>query len=1065
MPADYKLIRKDNERRYGTDIGRFGQALLANRYDERTHFIFELLQNAEDALGRRENWTGSRSVAFELSNGTLKFSHFGKPFDEADVRGICGIDESTKKVTDIGTFGIGFKSVYAFTDRPEIHSGDEDFVIENFVWPASAPSSYRDPNETIIQVPLTKPIAGAEAEIATALRQLGPRTLLFLRHLDEISWTTADQTSGLYMRTEPVALDDGVRQVALIGQESDAPIVEETWLVFSRPVRTQHDEPAGFVEIAFALEKSGETGEIEVTPISDSKLVVYFPTVIETHMGFLIQGPYQTTPSRDNVPRREPWNQQLVLETADLLKDSLRWLRDKDMLDVGALEALPLDSARFSESDMFWPIFTSAREILASEPLLPKFGSGYVSAANAKLARARELQDLISPYQLKHLFEAEDDLFWLSGEITQDRTPRLREYLMQMLDVQEVTANTVVSRLDEKFLAAQTDDWIIQLYGFLKDRPALLKALGQTPLIRLEDGSHTPAVVDKLPQAFLPADVKTEFPTVRKSICASEVALEFLKSLGLTEPDTVDDVIRNVLPKYNENEISIEEKEYESDINRILAAFKTDSTSQKQKLTHALRESAFVMAIDPGSGAEIHAEPENVYINTERLRELFSGVPGVLLVDNDYDCLRGEPVRELLESCGATRYPQPVQIPSNLSWQDRHNLRVSAGTADYSNESPPEDFSLRGLNELLETLPKLNAEERSNKAALLWQSLIDLRDRRGNLPFRGTYKWFYFHQRSTTFDAAFVRTLNEREWVPSENGKLRRPGDVSFEMLGWKPDHFLLERIKFKPAAIDRLAKEVGIDPGVLDLLKQQGLTGLKELMARLGIKDSSPAENNDGTDNTPPPPNYEGSGEGEEDDGSPSEGDGTDGEYGSGTGSGGGNGSGRGKGKPSEGDGDKKPRGSDESSKKGKSGGRDKFVSYVAVTNEDDEDDPDNLTSEARMALEEKAIAFILEGDPSLERTPAGNEGFDLFESDESGHTIRLVEVKSMTCAFTDRPVGLSRSQFEHAQEHGEAYWLYVVENADADNRRIIKIQDPAGKARTFTFDQGWINAAEPEE
>ena len=36
--------RADNERRYGTDIGRIGPMLLAYRYDDRTYFIFELLE-------------------------------------------------------------------------------------------------------------------------------------------------------------------------------------------------------------------------------------------------------------------------------------------------------------------------------------------------------------------------------------------------------------------------------------------------------------------------------------------------------------------------------------------------------------------------------------------------------------------------------------------------------------------------------------------------------------------------------------------------------------------------------------------------------------------------------------------------------------------------------------------------------------------------------------------------------------------------------------------------------------------------------------------------------------
>ena len=64
MACDYQAIRGDNEGRYGTDIGRIGPMLLANRYGDRTHFIFELLQNAEDALARRDDWQGSRAVTF-----------------------------------------------------------------------------------------------------------------------------------------------------------------------------------------------------------------------------------------------------------------------------------------------------------------------------------------------------------------------------------------------------------------------------------------------------------------------------------------------------------------------------------------------------------------------------------------------------------------------------------------------------------------------------------------------------------------------------------------------------------------------------------------------------------------------------------------------------------------------------------------------------------------------------------------------------------------------------------------------------------------------------------------
>lgn len=94
-----------------------------------------MLQNAEDALGRRGAWNGFKRATLNLTPASLALSHFGRPFDEADVRGVCGIAESTKDKFSIGRFGIGFKSVYTFTDRPEIHSGEEGFAVENDVQP------------------------------------------------------------------------------------------------------------------------------------------------------------------------------------------------------------------------------------------------------------------------------------------------------------------------------------------------------------------------------------------------------------------------------------------------------------------------------------------------------------------------------------------------------------------------------------------------------------------------------------------------------------------------------------------------------------------------------------------------------------------------------------------------------------------------------------------------------------------------------------------------------------------------------------------------------------------
>lgn len=113
-------------------------------------------------------------------------------------------------------------------------------------------------------------------------------------------------------------------------------------------------------------------------------------------------------------------------------------------------------------------------------------------------------------------------------------------------------------------------------------------------------------------------------------------------------------------------------------------------------------------------------------------------------------------------------------------------------------------------------------------------------------------------------------------------------------------------------------------------------------------------------------------------------------------------------------------------------------------------------------MALEARAIDLIVAREPDWHRTPTHNPGFDLFAPGQDGQPRRWCEVKAMSGGLDDRPVGLSRAQFDCAREHGSAYWLYAVEHAGSDHARIVRIQDPAGKARTFTFDRGWLAVAE---
>ena len=1036
MAIDYGAIANDQARLEKTAANSI--RTLAHLYAERAHFVFELLQNAEDALRRRPaTWCGPRTVTFQLCSQYLRVSHYGEPFNDLDVQDICSVGETSKKLTDIGRFGIGFKSVYAFTDCPTVHSGLEDFAIKDFVRPTAAPPIDRDADETAIVMPLKATDESAHDEIARGLGRLGASALLFLREIEEIHWSVEDGRSGLYLR-ESKEIEPGVRRVVVMGKEHEQPELDERWLIFSQAVTANGGLAAGQVELAFFLAKDDQSQRERIERLMHSPLVVFFPTVLETDLGFKVQGPYRTTPSRDNVPPGDDWNRHLVGETASLLEQALCWLRDNDFLDTAGLGCLPIDRAMFGEANMFAPLYDATKSALSSQTLLPRFDAGHVAAACARLGRTQELRNLFTPTQLAALYGGQGQLVWLSGDITQDRTPELRRYLTQELGVPELTAETVIPQLDREFLEAQSDGWIERLYEFLSGQPSLQPRLEGVPLIRLENGTHVPPRLDGQAQAFLPSQIATEFPVVRGAVCVSEASLEFLRSLGLSKPDPVDDVVRNVLSRYRADDVDVSDADYEADIGRILNAFGTDSRGQREKLVPALRGSAFVMTVDSGDRSKTISKPGEVYLATERLRELFAGVDGVLLVDSDYACLGGEGIRELLEACGATRSLRAVSVECHLPCEQLAEIRRNAGLERSTWEGPIADMTLHGLDGLLSLLPKVEPVERQRKAALLWEALADVESRRGSQTFLVEYTWGYsYEMEKTTFDAAFVKQLLKTEWVPDSDGNLHAPELVAFATLGWKPNPFLLSKIRFKPPIIDQLAKEAGIEPGVLDLLKKLGVTSVANLRERLGEPEEP----------TGPAP------------------------------AGGGDRSGRGSGiSPTDRhtsagtDASQSERGSSQtkgarqaggSRTPGSAAGR-PFISYVGTHPNDDDSDPDGLDQTARMELEAKAIEFILSVEPGWQQTPPHNPGFDLYKNGLDEQPMRWCEVKAMTGSLTDRPVGLSRTQFDCARAHGDAYWLYVVERAGTDRARIVRIQDPAGNARTFTFDRGWLDIAE---
>jgi hypothetical protein len=311
--------------------------------------------------------------------------------------------------------------------------------------------------------------------------------------------------------------------------------------------------------------------------------------------------------------------------------------------------------------------------------------------------------------------------------------------------------------------------------------------------------------------------------------------------------------------------------------------------------------------------------------------------------------------------------------------------------------------------------------------------------------------------------------LKDAAWVPDGDGDLQPPSSILFETLGWSADPFLLSKIHFKKPIVEELAREAGIEASVLDLLKKYGLTSMAELMARLNIDDLV-AEPSSGDRQSEP----SGTSEAETKTANNNQAlaQASSARPGRAASSSGSNGSGESKeGASDDEDGSQEspqPVSSKAVSRPARNDRERTFVSYVATypDGEEEREDPDGLDHAERLALETQAIEFIRSREPVLKAMPAGNKGFDLIETDTNDEPERWIEVKAMKGTLENRPVGLSRVQFEFARQHGEQYWLYIVEHAgDPDRARIVKINNPAGRAGTFTFDKGWTAIAVIDE
>ena len=437
---------------------------IVHKYADPTHFIYELIQNAEDQE--------ATEVEFVISQDNMTFCHNGQPFLREDVESITGIgnSEKPKEANKIGRFGIGFKSVFQVTARPTIacllDGKPFRFAIEDLVVPVplDIDESHDNPQVTRFTLPFRREVGDQErCEIERKVSHLDPTTLLFLDHIQKVHWRSGERV-GEYIRDCKEA-----SIVTLTERESAVGESRQAYLVFRRDLAIEgSDRPSQSVQLAFRLDDEGRIrAEEKGTPLH-----VFFETEERTGLMFRVHGPFLLTDNRANIKRKEPTNDRLIRECEKLFVEALGRLRDTGLLTPDCLAVLPNDGDDLAECCR--PLRSAMIEAMRIEAVVPAHDGGHAPASQM-VRGPQPIRACIDRERLAWLAK-NPEICWASGVMANSRQERLLESLGirswgwdQLLRCVEDRFHVSYARSveAESFLVGQSDAWIQKFYMVL----------------------------------------------------------------------------------------------------------------------------------------------------------------------------------------------------------------------------------------------------------------------------------------------------------------------------------------------------------------------------------------------------------------------------------------------------------------------------------------------------------------------------------------------------------------------------------------------------------------------
>ena len=765
--------------------------IIQNLYKDKAHFVYELLQNADDQGAINSKFILQRDGLIFLHDAPKHFTvtnpaTHDEDFEAGrlgDINSIVSIGSSTKvgrpEEVKIGKFGVGFKSVFQYTTRPEIYDDSVSFYIEDYIIPGLLNKDHpeRLPGQTLFYFPFNKDNKSAAcSEISDAiLRLANVRPLLFLNHLSSIEWQI-DEESGVYELKMAAPAGSG-KKLIYINKVGDS-VDKEVYWRFDRPLV---DRPQLNVSVVFNIDEEKHSIKTD----AKYNLYCYMQTSDASNLPVILHAPFRLSNNRESIEARDIHNDNMVKLLALLLSDSL-----KEICEIGEKEGYAWINDNIID---FMPDLCGISNQTAADgiDITPIVKEVIKSIKDGKMLWCDQMKKYLDISSSVHpdadyfpeLYPSETLSELLGREcgwVLCDINKRYKEgnRIINIIGVETITNKKIIDCISGEYLSQRPLTWRIEWYKSLLKVNKLWRELKFKDILLTTDGSFQPPFIPgkidanvHLPDSDweIPDDIDNVYFVDRVLSDDAEV-LSFLKGIGLNQVDAMTMAEKVYLPMAQDGRRTIESR-LKSLLNfrnlylGELAGFK--KTFQDAKMCPVIIDDTLMLLSH--SQIKVHNEINDFYFQGNRDVIFFE--PEVLkpwLSEVEIEL-----IYTLVKDSDKPKSPSILKAPSiPLTNVNKYRLPKGCERAAWSNRYMPDyEYYIEYQIEGLETFCNLVAPSDPIKSSAVILSCIKKINQLGGCKF---VNWRNGKEHTVQVEPLLYEKLRQTDWINNASNDLKR---------------------------------------------------------------------------------------------------------------------------------------------------------------------------------------------------------------------------------------------------------------------------------------------------